>query len=90
MKLSLNGLTISEVIDVQTILLEALGEWNAQENLDLSDINTIDMCGIQLLLSFQKSLEVLGYPLKLTGMSDYLIRSFELSGCAVALRIADE
>lgn len=90
MKLSLNGLTISEVSSAHAILLEALGEWNDQESLDLSDIHAIDMCGIQLLLSFHKSLDVLGYPLKLSGMSDYLKSSFILSGCAEALGIAHE
>lgn len=90
MKLPLNGLTIGEVSNAQALLLEALGDWNAQESLDLSDVHAIDMCGIQLLLSFQKSLDVLGYPLKLGGMSDYLKSSFILSGCAETLGLGHE
>lgn len=90
MKLSLNGLTISDVSEAQSLLLEALGDWDNNKTLDITNVHSIDMCGIQLLLSFQKSLHLLGYTLKLSGVSDFIKNSIQLSGCAEALRLNDE
>ena len=86
MKLPFQGLTIQEVEEAQKALLIWLSEKEPEEILDLSRIERIDMCGIQLLLSLQNSLrEQGGVPLLLSGLCDFLRQSIELSGCAPLL-----
>ncbi|MFZ2891219.1 STAS domain-containing protein [Sulfuricurvum sp.] len=90
MKLLSQKLTISEVNEAQNLLVNTLSSWDITETLDLSEITSIDMCGIQLLLSFQKSLQLLGYTLTLTGLSTSLISAIVLSGCAELLGVEHE
>lgn len=85
MKIPFQGLTIQEVEEAQKSLLIWLSEKAPEEILDLSRIERIDMCGIQLLLSLQNSLHEQGEPLLLSGLSVFLRQSIELSGCAPLL-----
>ncbi|MDD5051274.1 MAG: STAS domain-containing protein [Sulfuricurvum sp.] len=90
MKLLIQGLTIQEVEKGLSELQNALTKWDAQEFLDMSNIERIDMCGIQLLLSFQKSLHESGMTLKFSGLSPFILESFILSGCSDLLGISHE
>jgi anti-anti-sigma regulatory factor len=85
MKLAISGLTIQEAAKAQEQFIVWLGTPECDGILDLSNIERIDMCGIQLLLSLKKSLGMRDIPLILSGLSSFLIESLNLSGCTSLL-----
>lgn len=85
MKLSIQSLTIQEVEKVHETLMAWLLDDPSEGVLDLGSVERIDMCGIQLLLSLKNSLNEMGITLHLSGLSSYLVDSFNLSGCTPIL-----
>lgn len=90
MKLSIDDVSIRTIERVYPILLESLNQYADDETLDCSEVVSIDMCGIQLLISFGKSLQKQGHTLKLTSLCPSLLSSIRLSGCAEVLGVANE
>jgi len=81
MKLSIQGLTIQDAAQAKELFIAWLNDGKMDGSLDLSSVERIDMCGIQLLLSLKKSLAAQEVPLQLSGLSPFLIESLNLSGC---------
>jgi anti-anti-sigma regulatory factor len=85
MKLSIQGLTIQDAAQAKELFIAWLNDVELDGSLDLSSVERIDMCGIQLLLSLKKSLAAQEMPLQLSGLSPFLIESLNLSGCSSLL-----
>lgn len=90
MKLTAQGLTIGNVNETHERLHEALRDWNSDTKVDMSDVTSIDMCGIQLLISLQKTLSLKDLPLIFSGLSPYIETSIRLSGCTSLLDTSHE
>jgi anti-anti-sigma regulatory factor len=54
-KLENNRITIYEVNEVHSLFLDKLNSGEKSLSIDFSDINKIDMAGLQLLVSLKKS-----------------------------------
>lgn len=90
MKLPSQGLTIGAIQETHRLFKDAIVSWSAEEIVDLADISDIDMSGIQLLISLQKTIALKGFSLHLSGLSPYIENSIRLSGCTSLLDASHE
>ncbi|MFA6195492.1 MAG: STAS domain-containing protein [Sulfurimonas sp.] len=75
-------LEVEEAEKIKGELLLCLENKEPLVKLDLRNINKIDLCVIQLLLSLQKSLHNQNRNMTLTNCTNSVIEALELSGCS--------
>lgn len=80
-----NSLTIYEVEKVQDQFLSLLGDEKIE--IDCSELQKIDMSGLQLLVSLQKSAMEMEKEFSLINLSSDMQHNFDLSGLGTILGV---
>lgn len=86
---NISELTIYEVEKVKPLLLEALHKEDDIE-LDMSNVEKIDMVGVQLILSFMKSAQNIDKKVKLINTEDIVNDQLKKCDFINILGISDE
>jgi anti-sigma B factor antagonist len=73
------ALNIYSTPELHSLLCSILNDKKSVE-LDLTDAQTIDTCGIQLLMAFKYEMTRKGLKMTITGHSPELVRMFDLYG----------
>ncbi|MCD4668134.1 MAG: STAS domain-containing protein [Sulfurimonas sp.] len=89
-KLEYDKLTIYEVEELYTILLDLAQNKNDKLELDLQQVQKIDMTVIQLLISLQKTCEVDAIDFSLHNLSSEVVDTLHLCGCDTLLGVAND
>lgn len=90
MQIETAELTIYEAEKIQEALLELLNTTKEVVELDLLHVESIDMVGIQLLISFYHSLLVQNRSLKYINISDEVRSQIALCHCEEAMGVRYE
>jgi len=83
-------LTIYEVEDLHKKFLKYIKKAEGDLTLDLGLIQKIDMSGIQLLLSTNKTCKEKSINFNLANVSDSIKETIKLSGCDSALGVTND
>lgn len=83
-------LGVEEADKIKEEMLSFIASQDEQLELDLGNVNKIDLCALQLLLSLQKSLEEEGRTLRLLNCTNSVLEAFELCGCSNLLECHHE
>ena len=90
MKLEHESLTIAIAQTLHETLLAFSLTPDENLELDFTNVNKVDLCAIQLLLSAKKTLQANKQTLKLTNCTNSVIAAFALCGCEDLLGCRDE
>jgi len=90
MKLEYDKLTIYEVEDLHKKLIEYFSKSATDLTLDLDFIQKLDMTGIQLLLSTQRTCKQKLIPFSLINLSDEIKQTLKLAGCDTILGVSND
>lgn len=83
-------LGVEEADAIKEELLSFIASQDKQLELDLGNVNKIDLCALQLLLSLKKSLEEKDRTLVLLNCTNSVLEAFELCGCSNLLECHNE
>lgn len=85
-----SDLTIYEVAQIKDLFANALSK-KQSIRLDFCSVSEIDSAGIQLVLSFMKSLDELGLDIECCNVPDKILSIFQLLGiCLETLQLGDK
>jgi len=90
MKLEFDLLSIDNIDALKVKFLEYISEENSTITLDLSEVNKIDLCAIQLLLSLQKTLDMQNRELFIENCTQSVQDALYLCGCETLLGCNNE
>jgi len=86
---NISEFTIYEVEKIKPILLEALQN-SGDIEIDMSEIEKIDMVGVQLILSFMKSAKKKNKKVKLRNLNEAIMTQMKVCKYDLVLGIDDE
>ena len=90
MQLPWDSLNIQVAEQLRELLLEVLNDDVKDVTLDLENVNKLDFSAIQILLSFQKSLESGGHKLYLSNCTNSVLDAIAITGCLEHFELTHE
>ena len=83
-------LGVEEADKIKETFISFLQSEDATLRLNLCNVNKIDLCAVQLILSLKKSLDEENRTLLLINCTNSVIDAFKLVGCFTLLECRDE